>query len=306
MTKRSLSGRAILSRKIRNKEDREQVLEIIDFHTHTFPDHIAAKAIGRLSRASHTVPFSDGTDAGLLVRMDESGTDLSVILPVATSPKQVERINDTAAEVNGRYPRLHSFGGIHPDYEGWKGELARIRDLGLKGIKIHPVYQDTDLDDIRFLRILDRCAELGLIVTAHAGLDIGFPGIVRCSPKMAAHALAEVPGVTLVLAHMGGWRNWDEVTELLPGTGAFIDTAFSGGAFTPLDDGYWRAEDTGMLSPVEFVGIVRAFGADRVLFGTDSPWSAQAEELAFVRGLPLTDEEKERILGGNARKLLGL
>ena len=61
-----------------------------------------------------------------------------------------------------------------------------------------------------------------------------------------------------------------------------------------------------MLSSDDAVRIIRCFGTDRVLFGTDSPWSSQADTLQAVRALPLTEEEKAAILYGNAAGLLGL
>ena len=133
-----------------------------------------------------------------------------------------------------------SFGCMHPDFDGWKEELARVRDLGLKGIKLHPQYQDTDFDDPRYLRILDRCGELGLVVLTHAGLDIGMPGKDNCAPEMVARVLEQVGPVKLVLAHMGGWRQWDRVEALLPGTGVYLDTSFSLGEITP-----WTTATTG-------------------------------------------------------------
>ena len=174
------------------------------------------------------------------------------------------------------------------------------------GIKLHPVYQDVDFDDIRYLRILDRCGELGLIVLTHAGLDVGFPGKVKCSPDMVLRAVEQVGPVTLVLAHMGGWRNWDEVEELLPQTSVMLDTSFSLGSMTPLGDGYYGPGDLHLLDDAAFLRMVRTFGAHRILFGTDSPWDGQAESLARLRALPLTPQEQADILGGNAQRLLKL
>ena len=300
---------------------------VIDFHTHTFPDRIAAATIAKLSRTAHITPFSDGTKEGLLSSMRESGVDLSVILPIATSPQQTRKINDGAAENNaraacaglnpggedsapckeggaGRIPKVFSFGAVHPDNEDYRSELARAAELGLKGIKVHPFYQDTDVDDIRYLRIFGRAAELGLVVVTHAGADIGYPGAVHCSPDMCRHVVREIGEFRFVLAHMGGWRCWEEVPEKLSGCGVYLDTAFSTGRISPLPDGYWDGKDLSLMGGERVMEYVRAFGADHILFGTDSPWSPQKESREFIEKLPLTPEEQSLILGGNAVKLL--
>ena len=281
---------------------------IIDIHTHTFPDKIAAATLDKLKHLSHTIPFTDGTAAGLAASMARAGVDRSVVMRVATSPRQVPHVNDASARMNelGAQTGVLSFGCMHPDFDGWKEELARVRDLGLKGIKLHPQYQDTDFDDPRYLRILDRCGELGLVVLTHAGLDIGMPGKDNCAPEMVARALAQVGPVKLVLAHMGGWRQWDRVEALLPGTGVYLDTSFSLGEITPLDDGHYRPGDLPLLDEAAFLRMVRRFGPDRILFGTDSPWDDQGAALARLRALPLEKSELDAILGGNARKLLEL
>ena len=157
---------------------------VIDIHTHTFPDRLAATTIPKLEQASHTRSFSDGTNAGLAASMARAGVNCSVVLPVATAPKQVVHVNDCSAQINERFPEtgVFSFGCIHPDFSDYRSELARVASLGLKGIKLHPIYQGVDFDDIRTLRVLDRAAELGLIVLSHAGLDVGFPGVVHVTP----------------------------------------------------------------------------------------------------------------------------
>ena len=282
---------------------------VVDFHTHTFPDSIAAAAVAKLQAASHTKPFTDGTVRALAASMAAASVDWSVVLPVATSPKQVPRVNNAAIAQNAsaRETGILSLGCMHPDYTDWSAELARLAAQGVRGIKLHPVYQGTDFDDPRYLRILDRAGELGLLVLIHAGLDVGFPGVVRASPAMIWRAVQAVGPVTLVLAHMGGWRCWEEVMDLLPDTGAYLDTSFSLGAMTPNGDGYYKTpEELALLDADSFVGMVRRFGADRLLFGTDSPWGDQSACLRQFRALPLTDAEQDAILGGNAVRLLGL
>jgi len=279
---------------------------VIDIHTHIFPDKIAAEVIEKLSRTSRARYFSDGTLNGLLESMKNFGIDVSVVLPVATAPRQVVKINDFAAQINEKFSAqgIIYFAAMHPDFEDFKNELSRVKNLGLKGIKIHPIYQGANLDDKKFLQILYRAAELDLIVITHAGLDIGFPGIVGCSPKMARHVVEEIGDFKFILAHMGGWKNWDEVAVELAGTNIFMDTAFSTGKIPARSDFVWKAEDLNLLNVEEFMKLYKIFGAEKILFGTDSPWSSPVESIDFIKNLPISDVEKNKILGGNSEKIL--
>ena len=278
---------------------------MIDFHTHIFPEKISADVLEKLSRVSHSKYFSDGTLNGLKNSMYAAQINFSVILPVATTTKQVEKINSSAAALNEKNfsDGIISFGCIHPDFSNYREELSRVKNFGLKGIKIHPVYQDTNLDDVKFLRILDRAAELNLIVVTHAGLDIGFPGVVKCSPQMARHVVEQVGDFKFVLAHMGGWKNWSDVLKFLGDTKVFIDTSFSTGKIIPRNDFHWSEDDLKLLDAAQFMEFVKIFGADRILFGTDSPWTSQKNSIDFIKNLPLDDTDKNKILGANARRL---
>ena len=160
--------------------------------------------IPKLEGMSHTRAYVDGTVSGLRTSMARAGVDASLVLPVATNPRQVVHVNDSSAQINDLGPEtgVYSFGCMHPDFSDYRAELSRVKELGMKGIKLHPVYQGVDFDDIRTLRLLDRAAELGLIVLTHSGLDIGFPGEVRVTPKMVLHAIQEVGPLTLILAHI--------------------------------------------------------------------------------------------------------
>lgn len=281
---------------------------IIDMHTHIFPEKISADVIEKLSRVSKSKNFSDGTLNGLKSSMNAAQIKISVILPVATTTKQVEKINNSSAALNEKNfgEGIISFGCIHPDFTNYRAELRRVKNFGLKGIKIHPVYQDTNLDDVKYLRIIDCAAENDLIVVTHAGLDIGFPGVVRCSPQMSKKVVEEVGAFKFVLAHMGGWKNWLEVLKILSDTGIFIDTSFSTGKIIPRADFQWEEDELKLLDAEKFMEFVKTFGAERILFGTDSPWTSARTSIDFIRNLPLGDAEKEKILGLNAKKLLEL
>ena len=276
---------------------------VIDIHTHTFPEKIAKLAVQKLSNTAHIPCFSNGTASGLKESMQNAGIDYSVVLPVATNPLKLASMNNFSIEQNGK-DNLIYFGAMHPDAPDWKEELERLSQNGIKGIKIHPVYQNVDIDDIRYLKILNRAAELDLVVIMHAGDDLGFPNLVRCSPKMISNALSQVGNMKIILAHMGGLKNWCDVAENLVNTSAMLDTSYALGKITALDNTY-SSDFLNLLSESEFVDLVRAFGSHRILFGTDSPWTDQKTSLELIKALPLEENEKTAILSANAINLFG-
>ncbi len=284
-------------------------MRVIDVHTHTFPERIAARAVDSLKAKSHSQAFTDGTTDGLTRSMSEAGITYSVVLPVATNPKQVVHVNDSSIAINEgfRETGIMSFGAMHPDFADYAAELERLSRSGVKGIKLHPVYQGVPVDDERYIKILRKAGELGLIVLLHSGYDIGYPGNEYALPARMCRALAKAGDVRVVLAHMGGWRSWREAEEVFSRGNVYIDTAFSLGEFEPLDDGYYSSrEECMMLGRDEFVRMVQSFGADRVLFGTDSPWASQAETLREIDSLPLSETDKAKIFYENAAQLLNL
>lgn len=279
----------------------------IDFHTHTFPDAMAERVIVPMGRSSRVKHYIDGTMSGLRASMDKAGVDVSVVLPVATKAKQVETLNAVSAENNETWAErgILSFGAMHPDYADYKAELARVKERGLKGIKIHPPYQQIPLNDIRYLRILERCAELDLIVVTHAGIDVGVPGD-WCTPDMALEAFRQVPWSKLVLAHLGGWRQWGEVLDKLAGLDLYLDTAFCFGTVLPAEGTRRGDEERWLIPPEQFRALAAKHGADHILFATDSPWSDQARDLSELERMGLSPEDTATIRGGNGARLLGL
>ncbi len=278
----------------------------IDFHTHTFPPALAERVLSKLQLVARSKAYTDGTQTGLLTAMEQAGVDLSVVLPVATDVHQVEKLNVLSAQQNERGDRrLLFFGAMHPDFSDYKAELKRIAGYGLKGIKLHPLYQGVAFDDVRYLRILDEASALGLIIVTHAGWDIGVGGDLS-SPDRMLRAFLTVQPDKLVLAHIGGWRQWDEVREKLAGLPLYLDTALSLGVLTPAPGTVRAPDDRWLISREQFMGILQKHGADRLLFATDSPWGDQAAALSVLDSMPLTPAQNAAIRGDNAAKLLGL
>lgn len=278
---------------------------IIDVHAHTYPEKIVKKVKERMESVSGSRIDDEGTPEGLVKSMEKTGIDYSVFLPVATNPGQVGKLNAQAIQATELYGDrgFLSFAAIHPDTPNMREVLQGIKNAGLKGVKIHPDYQDTFFDDIRYLRLIDLATELELLVMAHAGMDEVYPDLVHCDIKRILKVLREVKSERLILAHMGGWQMWEDVKKYICGAPVYFDTAFSLTGTVNVEN---KNGIGSMLNDARFVELVRAHGVFRILFGTDFPWSSQSENLKWIQGCSLTEEEKKRILGENAAGLLGV
>ena len=263
---------------------------VIDFHTHIFNDDLAPKARAALIRNSHGAytHCTDMTRAGLLGYMDAHGIDKSVVLSIATKPSQTAKINAWASEIND--DRLIAFGAVYPFSESWKEDVDDIVARGLKGIKLHPEYQDFYVDDERMFPLYEYAMSKGLIVLWHAGYDpIGTPPY-RSNPRRFAALAERFDGGKMVVAHLGGQEQWVETAEFLAGKNLYMDTSMAT-KYCPKD---------------LFEFIVKKYGADRILFASDSPWSDTAEAADMIRSCDLSEEDKQKILHVSAEKLLGL
>lgn len=279
---------------------------IIDFHTHIFPEKIVERVIARLEGLAHSKAHILPTMTNLLASMDEAGIDISVILPVVTSVSQTESINRSSCEINEMWgDRLIAFGGIHPDDENYKKTLDGIAASGMKGIKLHPVYQGVEVDDIRNLRIIEYAEELGLITVIHAGVDIGICGD-QSSVKRIRRVIDTVHPKKFVCAHLGGWCEWDEVEALLLCENVYLDTAFSiGRPYLTLDKNAPYPHPD-LCDRARLCRMIERHGADKFLFATDSPWSSQHLEVQKIKEMQLPKEIENALFYENAAKLLAL
>ena len=280
---------------------------IIDFHTHTFPEKIAAKALKGLSDSSRAVPFTDGTVFEREQSMKKAGIDISINLPVATKAHQVEGINNLAISSLGSDSKngIIEFGSMHPEYENVAAELNRIAKAGVKGIKIHPAFYQLDISDKRIKNIIYEAQAAGLIVVTHSGWDIGFPEANYIPVDSLLDIAKEIGPKKMVLAHMGGWNDWDRVEEYLAGSDYFFDTSFSIGKINARPD-LPDPMRTYNMQDDDFVRLCKKHGVEKILFGTDSPWSEQSEFVEAINQLDFTDEEKELIFYKNAEGIVTL
>ena len=262
---------------------------ILDFHTHCFPDKIAAKAVEKLSFASgRLTPYTGGTVTQLQERMAEEGVDRSVVLSIATNAHQQKSVNDFAASINGK-DGVIAFGSVYPYAEDALDELERIKDLGLKGVKLHPDYQRFSVEEDRWKPLYEKISSLGLITVFHAGWDIGFPPPYGATPEKMEKALSWFSS-PVVAAHWGGCGCAESVLKHLCGKNVYFDTSF----------GY------GQMPKPFAQEILNRHGTKRMLFGTDTPWHTAEMELRLLNSLELTEEEKQDVLWNNGAALLGI
>lgn len=280
---------------------------IIDIHTHTFPESIASKALKKLSDSSRAVPYTDGTENGRNLSMNEAGIDISINLAVATKPQQVESINNLAINsiLSEKSENIIEFGSMHPEYENVKDELKRIKREGVKGIKIHPAFYQLDISDKRIKNIIYEASAVDLIIVTHAGWDIGFEEANYIPVESLLDIDKEIGPKKMILAHMGGWNDWERVENYLAGSDYYFDTSFSIGKVNARSD-LKDPMRTYNMEDEDFVRLCKKHGTDKILFGTDSPWADQKEYVEKIKELDFNEDEKERIFSQNAKKLLEL
>ncbi len=317
---------------------------LIDFHSHLFPDAIAFRAVASLvagtqrQEGRELLPRGEATEEGILSAMREECVPLSVILPIVTRPSQFESILSFAERLNRQNEEklsacqaafaslqkthapteerrivklsdcrpseeeeafffalgggtLLSFASVHPDEPNALDQLEVIAERGFRGIKLHPEFQSFEIASPRAIAILKKAESLGLYTVIHAGEDIGFPPPAHGAPASIAHALDYISGERLIAAHLGGFRMWEDVLKYLVGKPLFLDTAYLG-----LFDGEPTNE--------EYRGIVRAHGAEKILFGSDYPWKSAREVSARLGAIGLSSHELDLICFKNAARLL--
>ena len=265
---------------------------IIDFHTHCFPDALAPKALSHLSGITNFTPSTDGTVKGSSAKLKEAGIDLAVVCSIATNAHQLPKVNGFAIDINDLNNNLIALGSAHPEADCLEDELQRLIDHDIRGIKIHPEYMPYYIDAPQWDRVFSLCEDMGIFVLTHAGFDQISPDRIAAPPEKIAAVLDRHPKLTMVAAHLGGNRQWNQVKVHLCGReNLYIDTSVPS-----------RYEYDAEMTR----DIILRHGTSRVLFGTDMPWAEPKKTLDFIRSLGFSQEDEEKILSKNAERLLML
>ena len=265
-------------------------MPIIDAHAHIYPDKIAPRAVPAIG-TFYLVPMQgEGTADDLLARYGECGITHAIVHSVATTAKSVPTINSFIADQCARHPEFIGFGTMHQEFEDVEAEVERALALGLHGFKLHPDTQQVNMDDPRLMDFYEIIAGRVPLVL-HTG-DYRYD---YSSPRRLVKVLKTFPDLVVNAAHLGGWSiydvGYDVLHEDLLGEERLFVDASSAFAFT------------GRRHMRE---LVRMWGADRVMFGTDYPMWQPAQELNEMMNCSLTDDELEKILWKNAEAFSGV
>ena len=257
----------------------------IDAHCHIYPSKIALLAIHHTDDFYGEHSSEKGVGEHLIESANINGIDKCLVQSVATTKKQVRKINEfIKGEVEKSNGKFIGLGTIHPESEDMKGDILHLIDLGLKGIKIHPDIQETPVDSKGFIKAYEICESLNVPILMHTG-DNRYD---NSNPNRLVPILKEFKNLTVIGAHFGGWSIWTEaVKHYAEFTNFYVDCSSS---FHYLKDD-------------EIKAIIKGYGVNKVLFGTDYPmWNAKSE-IERLLSLNLTDQEYELIFSKNAQKV---
>ena len=265
---------------------------VLDFHNHIFPEKVASQVIDSLRKERGFIPYGDGTVSGLLKEMERSGVKECIALAVAVLPSLVEATNSWI--MKQKETGLIPIGSIHPFFEDYKGEIKRLKEAGIKGIKFNSLFQNFRPDDERAFPLYEEIIGQGMFMIFHSGrgLKPKPEEEVLATPERIARLLRIFPKISMIVAHFGRSQMTEEAKKHLLGKSIYIDTSYPPGlCFQPQG---WVLDLIGRHDP------------DRILFGTDTPFARQKEDVEYLLNLPITTDLKEKILWKNGRRLLGL
>lgn len=260
---------------------------IIDCHCHIYPEKIAIKAVKGISSFYHINMGYDGRYSTLVDSGKSCGVKHFIIFSVATTPHQVHSINSFIAEcIKKSNGLMTGLGTLHPDSDDIERDIAEIKSLGLKGVKLHPDFQRFKADEPKCDKIYELCQGT-LPILIHTG-DVRYD---YSNPDRIKPVLEKYPNLTVIGAHFGGWSCWKEAAQKLCG----------------FDNFYVDCSSTfNWLTAKECAELVKAYGSDKVLFGTDFPMWSHSDELKSFFEMNLSEEDNRKILYENAMKLFSI
>ena len=279
-------------------------MRAIDMHVHVprqpgLPEMVIEESLRRFFRLSDPPQIAEE----LAIRYKEwdiFGVVFSV--DAQTSTGDSPDTNDYVAELVNAHPeQFIGFATVDPWKDRWAvNELDRaVNDLGLRGLKLHPIHQAFFPGDPRFYPLYEKCAELGVPLLIHSGfaaVGVGMPGGGGMKLKYAApiphvdDIAADFPELTIIMAHPAWPWVEEQIAVALHKPNVYLD--LSG----------WAPR----YIPEALIAETNTRLQDKVLFGSDFPYLPPDRWLSGFDQLDIRDNVRPKVLLENARRVLNL
>lgn len=262
--------------------------KIINAHCHIYPKKIASRAVEGIRNFYNLDMSLNGMSDNLIQDGEKVGVTHYLVHSVATTPNQVRSINEFISDEVKSHKRLFTgFGTLHPNSEDIEGDFEHLLELGLKGVKLHPDFQQFSLNSESAFKLGEVINSGNVPLMLHCG-DYRYN---YSNPKQLKPFLKKFPDMLIIGAHFAGWSMWEKATEELAGTPNLV---------VDLSSSLYN------LSSETAKKLIYAYGVDKVLWGTDYPMWESESEMKLFNKIELTTNEKKMILYENAAKILGI
>ena len=233
------------------------------------------------------------TPEGIVSYLDQNGVDYAVALAELSPVTTGMMSNEGVIELCQGIDRLIPFCNVNPFLVAdLAGELERyVTEMGFRGLKLYPTYQHFYANDSRLYPLYAKAQELGIPVMLHTGSSI-FKGarLKYGDPLYIDDVAVDFADLTLLMVHSGRGF-WYDRAYFLAKLHVNVYMEISGLPPQKLLDYFPELERV----------------ADKVIFGSDWPGMPHIKRnIDMIRNLPLREETKEKILGGNAARILGI
>ncbi|MEW5952714.1 MAG: amidohydrolase family protein [Bacillota bacterium] len=269
---------------------------VVDFHTHAgLVENLQQWFVQRFSEI-HKKDMTEilnyySTPAGRSELLAESGADYQVILAEMTTTGSVT--NEFVAGLCRQAPGTIPFANLNLSMDGRPAATLEycVKELGCRGLKMQPTYQHFYPNEPSYYPIWARAEELGIPVMFHTGSSV-FPGAKAKygQPILLDDLAVDFPDLKIIMAHSG--------------RGFWYQEAF----FLARNRPNVYMEVSG-LPPKKLLNYFPDLEriADKVIFGSDWPEvTSIRDNINQIKALPISEAAKEKILGKNALKVLGM
>ena len=214
-----------------------------------------------------------------------------------------------AAEIKNE-ASLVGFGTINFEKDNLRDQVKHISELGFKGIKIHPAYQEVKVDSPQLFQVYEQAQEENLFLSFHTGLH--WHRIRDYQMLLFDEVAYNFPRLRFSMEHMGGYSFFKEALLVMNNNSRDeIQHVFAGWTSIPMGEDEFGNPRKGVwtLTDDDLCDLIYQTGPERSMFGLDFPYNNIEKTLKAIdriKNLPISEEAKRGILGENLKRELKL